>query len=84
MIVDIFEWDLEGWKVVLEEIGEVVGCVEEVLNFCLFWDFFVVEYCMFKVFDSNFLGIEYLILWVEDIVKEVDCNVECIFIKVSI
>lgn len=74
-IVDIFDWNLEGWKVVLEEIGEVVGCVEEVLSFVLFWDFLVVEYCLFKVFDSSFLGIEYLILWVEDVVKEVDVKV---------
>ncbi|XP_024374746.1 uncharacterized protein [Physcomitrium patens] len=78
---DILEWDLEGWKVVLEETGEVVGRVEEVLNLCSFWDPSVVEYCMLKVFDSNSPGIEYLIPWVEDIVKEVDCNAERIFIK---
>lgn len=78
---DILDWNLEGWKVVLEETGEAVGRVEEVLSLASFWDPSVVEYCLLKVFDSSSPGIEYLIPWVEDVVKEVDAKAQCILIK---
>lgn len=78
---DIRDWDLEGWEVVLEETGEGVGRVEEVLSLASYWDPSVVEYCLLKVFDSSSPGIEYLIPWVEDVVKEVDAKAQCILIK---
>ncbi|KAG0606388.1 hypothetical protein M758_9G137200 [Ceratodon purpureus] len=79
--VDIRECDLEGWEVVLEETTEVVGRVEEVLSLASFWDPSVVEYCLIKVFDMSSPGIEYLIPWVEDVVKEVDSVGRRVFIK---
>ncbi|KAG0600498.1 hypothetical protein M758_11G039200 [Ceratodon purpureus] len=78
---DIRECDLEGWEVVLEETTEVVGRVEEVLSLASFWDPSVVEYCLLKVFDMSSPGIEYLIPWVEDVVKEVDSVGRRVFIK---
>jgi ribosomal 30S subunit maturation factor RimM len=81
--LDIRDWDLEGWEVVLEETGEAVGRVEEVLSLASYWDPSVVEYCLLKVFDSSSPGIEYLIPWVEDVVKEVDAKAQCILIKVN-
>lgn len=81
--LDIRDWDLEGWEVVLAETGEAVGRVEEVLSLASFWDPSVVEYCLLRVFDISSPGIEYLIPWVEDVVKEVDSEGHCIFIKVG-
>jgi hypothetical protein len=78
---DILDWDLEGWKVVLDETGEAVGRVEEVLSLASYWDPSVVEYCLVRVFDSSSPSIEYLILWVADVVKEEDIKAQCILIK---
>lgn len=78
---DLLDWDLEGWEVVLEETGETVGRVEEVLSLASFWDPSVVEYCLLKVFDSSSPGIEYLIPWVEDVVREIDSKAQSILIK---
>lgn len=68
---------------VLDETGEAVGRVEEVLSLASYWDPSVVEYCLLRVFDSSSPGIEYLIPWVDDVVKEVDIKAQCILIKVN-
>lgn len=84
--VDCRDWDLEGWRVVLQDTGEEVGCVEEVLGIgCTSGgNAAVYEYSMLKVVDDiNSPGLEVLVPWVDDIVKELDSRNHVVLIKVG-
>jgi len=81
---DCRDWDLEGWRVVLQDTGEEVGCVEEVLGIgCTSGgNAAVYEYSMLKVVDDiNSPGLEVLVPWVDDIVKELDSRTHVVLIK---